>query len=761
MCLTVTLNNAKNRTLLTKTIAGELHMKRQRLVLFMLAAVSLSLSAFSQTDDETRLTLDRIFKNREFVSEFFGPARWLSNGAAYTTVEASDAVKGARDILKYDTETGKREVLVSAAKLIPPGESTPLRIDDYSWSPDGKLLLLYTNSKRVWRQNTRGDYWVIDLAAWKLLKLGGDAKPSTLMFAKFSPDDKRVAYVREHNIYVEDLSSGQIRQLTFDGSKMIINGTFDWVYEEEWFDRDGFRWSPDGASIAYWQLDASGVRDFYLINNTDSLYSFLVPVQYPKVGTTLSSCRVGVISAGGGQTVWMNVAGDKRNNYMPRMEWAANSKELVFQHFNRLQNTDSLMLGDVRTGRVWTILTETDSAWVEVVDDLRWFDGGKRFMWVSEKDGWRHLYLCSRNGKEKRLVTPGEYDVVSIEHIDETGGWVYFIASPENGTQRYLYRVRLDGKSKAERLTPANQPGTHRYDISPDGRWAFHTYSTFDTPPRTELVRVPNHELTRTLVENEKLREKMNKLARGAMEFFKVDIGNGVILDGWCMKPPDFNPAKKYPVLVHVYGEPAGQTVLDSWHGQGYLWHLMLTQQGYVVVSFDNRGTPSPRGRAWRKSIYRQIGILASIDQAAAIRVVRTWPYVDSTRIGVWGWSGGGSMTLNLMFRYPDLYQTGMSVAPVTDQHLYNAIYQERYMGSPTDNDEGYRLGSPVTFADRLKGNLLIVHGSGDDNVHYQNTERVINALIKADKRFTMMDTRIVLTASLRGKTQLAICTLC
>ena len=226
-------------------------MKRQRLVLFMLAAVSLSLSAFSQTDDETRLTLDRIFKNREFVSEFFGPARWLSDGATYTTVEASDAVKGARDILKYDTETGKREVLVSAAKLIPPGESTPLRIDDYSWSPDGKLLLLYTSSKRVWRQNTRGDYWVVDLATWKLLKLGGDAKPSTLMFAKFSPDDKRVAYVREHNIYVEDLSSGQIRQLTFDGSKMIINGTFDWVYEEEWFDRDGFRWSPDGASIAY------------------------------------------------------------------------------------------------------------------------------------------------------------------------------------------------------------------------------------------------------------------------------------------------------------------------------------------------------------------------------------------------------------------------------------------------------------------------------------------------------------------------------
>ena len=715
-------------------------MKRQRSFLFMLAAVALSVSALSQTDDETRLTLDRIFKNREFVPEFFGPARWLSNGAAYTTVEASDAVKGARDILKYDTETGKREVLVSAAKLIPPGESTPLRIDDYSWSPDGKLLLLYTNSKRVWRQNTRGDYWVVDLATWKTRKLGGDAKPSTLMFAKFSPDSKRVAYVREHNIYVEDLSSDQVRQLTFDGSKTIINGTFDWVYEEEWFDRDGFRWSPDSKSIAYWQLDASGVRDFYLINNTDSLYSFLIPVQYPKVGTMLSSCRIGVISADGGQTVWMNVPGDKRNNYLPRMEWAANSSELVFQHFNRLQNADSLMLGDARTGRVWTILTETDSTWVEVVDDLQWFDSGKRFMWVSERDGWRHVYMCSRDGREKSLITPGNYDVVSIEHIDEIGGWLYFIASPDNATQRYLYRVRLDGKGKAERLTPANQPGIHRYEISPNARWAFHIYSTFDSPPRTELIRLPRHETVRTLVDNARLREKVGKLARNATEFFKVDIGGGVILDAWCMKPPDFDPTRKYPVLVQVYGEPAGQTVLDAWRGQDYLWHLMLTQQGYIVVSVDNRGTPAPRGRAWRKCIYRQIGILASIEQAAAIRVIRTWPFVDSIRVGVWGWSGGGSMTLNLMFRYPDLYQTGMSVAPVSDQHLYNAIYQERYMGPPDDNEEGYRLGSPITFADRLKGNLLIVHGSGDDNVHYQNTERVINALIKANKRFTMME---------------------
>jgi len=687
------------------------------------------------------LNLERIFSSDEFEPEKFGPARWLKDGSGYTTLEDSNTQEGGKDIVWYEPKTGSREIMVPSTRLIPNSESKPLKIDDYSWSPDGKKLLIFTNTKRVWRRNTRGDYWVLDLRSWELQKLGGDAEPSTLMFAKFSPDGRRVAYVRERNLYVQNLRNLRIKQLTKDGPDTIINGTSDWVYEEEFGLRDGFRWSPDGKSIAYWQFDTEGVREFYLINNTDSLYPKITAFQYPKVGETNSACRVGVISSRGGQTKWLKVPGDPRNHYIPKMEWAANSKKtVVFQHLNRLQNTNEVMLGNIRNGRIRKILTEHDEAWVDVGDNLKWLNNGKSFTWLSERDGWRHLYLVSRSGKKITLLTPGQFDVISVQSIDEERGWVYYIASPDNPTQRYLYRVGLDGSGKAERLTPAAQEGTHKYQMSPDSRWAFHTYSSFDAPPIIELVRLPEHKTIRTLADNLELRSKLDKLKRTPTEFFRVDIGEGVQLDGWCMKPPHFNPKKKYPLFFYVYGEPAGQTVLDRWGGEKYLWHLMLAQQGYLVMSVDNRGTPAPRGRAWRKCVYRQIGILASADQAAAARaIIKSRSYVDPARIGIWGWSGGGSMSLNAIFRYPDLYHTAMAIAFISNQRFYDTIYQERYMGLPDDNEDGFRNGSPITFAHQLKGNLLIVHGTGDDNCHYQSCEALINELIKHNKHFSMM----------------------
>jgi dipeptidyl-peptidase-4 len=691
-----------------------------------------------QVPDSGQVTVERIFNSREFIAQRFGPARWVDDGSGYTTLERAGGGQG-RDIVRYDTRSGDREVLVSAEKLTPASTGTPLEINDYEWSGDKSRLLIFTNTRRVWRRNTRGDYWVYGIADGSLKQLGGDAEPSTLMFAKFSPDGGRVAYVRANDLYVEDIASGRITRLTSDGSRTVINGTFDWVYEEEFDLRDGFRWSPDGTMIAYWQLDASGVRDFLLINNTDSLYSYVIPVQYPKVGTTLSACRVGAVSANGGATTWFFPPGEPRENYIARMEWAANSEEIVFQYLNRLQNTDRLMLGDTRTGTLKTILTDQDSTWVDVVDDLHWLNGGKEFTWRSEEDGWAHLYLYSRVGEKIRLLSTGNFDIVRVACVDPDRGWVYYIASPEDPGQRYLYRLRLDGRGSPERLTPASQPGTHSYDVSPDGRWAIHTYSRFGTPAVVDLISLPAHKVLRTLVENAGLRRTVSRLKHGDASFFRVDIGGGIQLDGWKMLPPGFDPAKRYPVLLYVYGEPAEQTVADRWETSTYLWHLMLTQQGYIVVSIDNRGTPAPRGRAWRKSIYRQIGLLASLDQAAAMRQIRLWPFVDSTRIGVWGWSGGGSMTLNLMFRSPDLYQTGMSVAPVPDERLYDATYQERYMGLPDENAEAYRICSAITHVDSLRGNLLIVHGTGDDNVHYQGTERLINALIRANKQFQMM----------------------
>ncbi len=694
--------------------------------------------ALAQSAD-SRLTLERIFSSGEFASDRFGPARWIDGGDGYTTLEMSVTHRGALDIIRYETASGAREVLVPARRLIPLGSREPLLIDDYTWSDDGRRLLVYTNSQRVWRQDTRGDYWVLDLDDWDLYQLGGHADPSTLMFAKFSPDGGRVGYVCLSNVYVEEVETGAVVALTENGTPTLINGTFDWVYEEEFGLRDGFRWSPDGRSIAYWQIDAEAVKNFYLINNTDSLYPKITPIPYPKTGEDLPTARIGIIPSVGGQTVWLDTPGDPSNSYLARMEWAASSDEVIVQHLNRLQNTNQVLLGDVRTGATRTVFTDRDETWVDVVDDLRWMEDGGTFTWVSESDGWRHVYLVSRDGGDVRLATPASFDAISVELIDVEGEWLYYMASPDDATQRFLYRNRLDGSGRPERLTPAGVGGSHSYQISPDGGWAIHTASEFGVPPTIDLMRLPSHDVARTLVGNGRLKRTVENLARGDFDFFQVEVEEGVLLDGWLMKPPDFDPSQRYPLLYFVYGEPAGTTVVDRWGGSRYLWHLMLTQQGYLVASIDNRGTPAPKGRHWRKQIYGAVGVLASEDQAAANRIMREWSFVDPTRIGIWGWSGGGSMTLNMMFRSPDLYQTGLSVAPVPDQTLYDAIYQERYMGLPQENAAGYRAGSPITFAEGLEGDLLIVHGTGDDNVHYQGTERLINRLIELNKPFTMM----------------------
>ncbi len=709
-----------------------------RLTCVMLAALPGICLYGAEKKDPSLLTLERIYGSGEFASQGYS-ARWLPEGCGYLRMEDSKDPAGGRDIVCYDAATGDSEVLVPASDLVPPGRSAALSVEGYTLSEDRSLVLIYTNSRRVWRRNTRGDYWLLDRSSRELRKLGGDAGPSTLMFAKLSPTGRHVAYVREKNIYVEDLPERRITRLTTLESPDVINGTFDWVYEEELGLRDGIRWSPDGKSIAYWQLDTSGVREFTMINNTDALYPRLIQFKYPKVGEKNSACRVGVVGVEGGATRWLEVPGDPRNHYVARMDWATGSEEIIIQQLNRLQNTNRVMLADARTGKVKTILTERDDAWVDVHDELNWLSDGEQFTWISERDGWRHVYTVSRSGKEIRLVTPGDYDVINLLHVDEKRGWLYFLASPENPTQKYLYRIRPDGTQR-ERVTPADQPGTHSYQISADGRWAIHGYSSLNSPPIVELVELAGHVSVRTLANNKRLRKKLAKLNRQPTELFRVDIGDGVLLDGWCIKPPGLNPKKKYPLLVYVYGEPAGQTVVDRWGGKSYLWHLMLAQRGYVVMSFDNRGTPAPRGRQWRKIVYRQVGILAPADQAAAVRrVIAQRKYIDADRIGVWGWSGGGSMTLNAMFKYPDLYKTGMSVAPVPNQRFYDTIYQERYMGLPSDNVEGFRKGSPITYARQLKGNLLIVHGTGDDNCHYQGMEALINELIRHNKPFTMM----------------------
>jgi dipeptidyl-peptidase-4 len=683
--------------------------------------------------DRSLLTLDRIFDSGDFGGEGGPNLQWRKRRGGYTTLQD-------RELVWHDAASDKTETLVPSHHFVPPGGESPLSIESYAFSDDESKLLIFTNSKRVWRTRSRGDYYVLDIAANQLQKLGGDAPPSSLMFATFSPDASQVAFVRANDIYVQDLHDLHVVKLTHDGSKQIINGTFDWVYEEELGLRNGIRWSPDSRQIAYWQINTEGVQEFKLINNTDSLYPQVQSIPYPKVGERNSAAKIGVVHASGGGTRWLDVKGDPREHYLAQMDWAGDSKEIVLQQFNRLQNQNKVLMADAASGKVRTLFTESDAGWVENNNPkLRWLKDHKQLVWLSERDGWQHAYSISRQDGTATPITSGSFDVIHIDAVDEANGWLYYTASPDNATQRYLYRVKLDG-SQTERVSPADQPGTHTYNISPDAKVAVHTYSTFDTPPVVQLISLADHKHIRWFAENKKLKETLAELKRPATEFFRVDIGHGVELDAWCIAPPDMDPAKRYPVLFHVYGEPAGQTVLDHWGGKNYLWHLMLAQQGYVVLSVDNRGTPASRGREFRKCVYRQVGILASADQAAAAEsLLKKLPWLDPERVAIWGWSGGGSMTLNALLRYPKLYRTGMSVAPVPNQRLYDTIYQERYMGLPGDNAEGYRLGSPITFAKQLEGNLLLVHGTGDDNVHYQGSEALIDELIAYNKQFSML----------------------
>ncbi|MFO7693121.1 MAG: S9 family peptidase [Vicinamibacterales bacterium] len=684
--------------------------------------------------------LRRIHTTQEFGAGGRGAGaggRWVDGGAGYAAVER--APDGAAELVRYDTATGRRDVLMTAAQLTPPALGKPLQVADHAMSADGRRMLVATSGRPTMIRKTAYEYWTLDKASGEWRKLGGGIEGG-LLYAKLSPDGSRAAYVRGNNLFVEDLRTGATTALTSDGSPMIINGTSDWVYEEELGLRDAFAWSPDGRRIAYYQFDQTGVPEFTLINYTDSLYPSITRYPYPKAGQTNAAVRIGVVEAAGGPTRWMNIPGDPRNTYVARMDWAGSADELVLQHLNRLQNTNTVLLASAATGEVKTMFVDRDEAWVDYNETFRWIDEGRRLLIESERDGWRHAYAVSRDG-DARLITTGAFDILSIAGIDEAGGWLYYIASPANATQQFLYRSRLDGSGQAERVTPAAASGTHTYNLSPDCRWAFHSDSRFDMPGQSDLVRLPDHAVVRVFSDNAALKAKVGPMLAGRTEMLQVDIGGGVVLDGWIIKPRAFDPSKKYPIVVYVYGEPAGTTVTDSWGGSNRVLLAALADEGYLVASFDNRGTPSLKGRAWRKVIYGAVGVLASQEQAAALRALAaSRPYVDLSRVAVYGWSGGGSMTLNLMFRSPELYKVGVAGAPVPDQTLYDSIYQERYMGLPQQNAEGYRTGSPITYAEGLRGKLLVIHGTGDDNVHFQGTQRLLNRLIELNKQFSFME---------------------
>jgi len=550
-----------------------------------------------------------------------------------------------------------------------------------------------------------------------------------------------VAFVYDNNIYSEDLASGTTTALTTDGNDKKLNGWFDYAYSEELYCVDGFRWSPDSKQIAYWQMDLAKVGIFYMINNTDSIYPKIIPIPFSKVGEPIAEAHIGVLTLATKATKWMNIEGDPGKNYLARMEWTPDGSKLITQQFNRAQNNSKLILSDPATGAGKVIYNETDEAWI----DLRafwshsggtgwdWLDNGKAFLWVSEKDGWRHIYRIGLDGKEI-LLTKGNYDVTSVNGWDEKNGLLYFGASPDNATQRYLYRASLTKSAEAARVTP-DLAGTHNYSLSPNGHWAQHSFSSHLYAPASEWLTLPAN---KPLNENESIAKKLTVTPLGKQTtFFKLTTAEGITMDAWMIKPSNFDSTKKYPVVFYTYSEPVGSTVSDV--ANVARANFFNVDSGYIFMSVEGRGAQTPKGRAWRKSIYKSVGWINVNDQAAACREVIKWPFIDPTRVAVFGSSGGGSTTQNLLFRYPGLYQTGLASAGVPNQLIYNTIYEERFMGVLPENRDAYIRCSPITYAKNLQGHLLIMHGTGDHNVNYQGEEMLVNELVKYNRQFSFM----------------------
>lgn len=701
-----------------------------------------------------KLSNEDIFKSWEFNPKRPGVIRWGNDGSNFTALETAkgyedaelekdrygDDIKIYEEIVEYDPSSLDRKVLISLAQLTPKGTDKALVIDDYSWSKDKSLVLIYTNAEYVWRDKTRGEYWVLNLSNNDLWKLGADElTPSQMMFGKFSPDGKKFAYVYHNNIYVQDLTNKEITALTDDASDTIINGLFDWAYEEEFGIQDGFRWSPDSKRVAYWQLDTHAAQDFLIINNTDTLYPKVTAIPYPKVGEENSGARIGIVSIDNPDTIWVVLPGVAKDMYVPRMDWADNADQIIIQQMNRKQDTNTLYYAQATTGEISKAFVEKEETFLEVSGDPKWLKDSQSFLWESERDGWNHIYRVSRDGQTATDLTPGEFDITELVSVDEENNWIYFMASPENVSQRYLHRSRLDGTGMMEQVTPVEYSGTNSYKMSADSSWAIHTVSSFLKPPVSSLISLPDHKVHHVLEDNKELADKIADLSMGELEFYNVKARDGLRLDGYIMRPPNFDPKKKYPIIHFVYGDPVGQTVKDSYSMRN-IWSIMMSQKGFLVSSVDNRGTAAPRGRDWRRTVYGNVGPLGARDQADALNAMcERWDYIDCDRVGVWGHSGGGTLTLNLMFRYPDQFHVGVSRAPVPDLRLYDSIYQERYSGLLTEFEDNYKESSAITHAKNLKGKLLLIHGTGDDNVHYQGAERLQNELIKHNRQFDFM----------------------
>ena len=665
--------------------------------------------------------LKALYETDEFRMRGFA-ATWLPGSSGYLKLETPDGAPGP-EIARYEPASGKRTV-VAGEKLVVPDTSGRLKIHGFVCSPTGKRFLLHTDKAGG------TDRWIYETESGDLRPVkagdgvGFDANA-------FSPNERSLLGSRGAELIVFDIASGRTTQVTRDSDPDAIANS-------------RAAWSPDGKWIAYVRSDSSAIPKRAVLVPGDPNYRTFEETRFERIGGPIPTLRIGVVGAEGGPTRWVELADRPGTFYMNTLGWAGNSDEVLIDKLSRGRDAREVLLANHQTGAITKAYSATDPAWVVSWVDmepggLEWVRGSKTFIVFSERDGWRRAYVVSRDGASQTPITAAGSDLIDPGQIDEKNGWFYYYASLANATQRYLHRARLDGTGTPERLTPQDQPGSHKYIFSPDSRWAFHTWSTFDQPPVTDLVELPGHRSVRVLEDNAAAAARVKPLITQPTEFLKLDIGNGVVMDAWMIKPRDFDPAKKYPVFVFVYGEPAGQTVLDDWRGgQGFsLFHRAVADLGYLVVSIDNQGTPGPKGAAWRRSVFGSLGPISTEDQAAGLKALgQLHPFVDLSRVGIWGWSGGGSNTLNALFRKPDAYHVGIAVVPKPQAEFYNAWYQEIFMRTPNENPEGYRTSSAITYAEGLRGDLLIITGSGETNTHIEITEGLVDRLIELGKRF-------------------------
>ena len=706
-------------------------MKRNIFLLALIPYTLYLIPAFTFAQQQKKnITVEDIWKNYSFFGAQFSPPESMKDGVHFTQLQYNDDYGS---VVKYDYKTYKESgTIVSGKDLDPDGKKSGLQIQGYMFSPDETKMLIWNGTEQIYRHSTRESYYIYDLKTKKVWPLSGDGKQS---YARFSPDGSKVAFVRENNIFIKDLASSKgENQVTMDGKvNSIINGATDWVYEEEFTMDIGYQWSPDGKRLAYYRFDESRVKEFSLTEYNDALYPTLYKYKYPKAGEENSIVDIYVYDLAARKASKIDL-GNNPDSYVPRILWTADPNILSVQKLNRLQNELDLYLvkfDDKGNSTSDVIMTEKSDTYIEINDHLVFLDNKKQFVWSSEKSGFWHFYLYDMGGKLVNQIDTGRYDIVDLKGIDDKAGMLYYTSAESSPMEKDLYSIKLDGSGK-KKLSSAK--GTTDASFSEGMKYYIEFHSDANTPSVVSL-HTADGKMLQVLSDNSKLKEKMTGYNLGKKEFFKFKTSEGIELNGWMIKPPDFDPNKKYPVFMTVYGGPGVNTVNDAFDGANYFWHQLIAEKGYIVVSVDNRGT-GYRGSQFKHCTYRQLGKLETMDQIESAKYLGGLPYVDKNRIGIQGWSFGGYMSSLCITKGADVFKMAIAVAPVTNWRYYDSIYTERYMGLPQDNPSGYDDNSPVNFVKELKGKFLMIHGLADDNVHFQNSSEMVLALIKANKQF-------------------------